>query len=80
MVPHSANLESGARPFNAHARTPSPPPNPQADLATLSGKHAKACLLGEGWGEGGFKLTSLKYRGNRIPGQPPKRDGLFTFS
>jgi hypothetical protein len=33
---------------------PSPPPYPLADMATLSGKLAKASLLGEGWGEGVF--------------------------
>ena len=29
-------------------------PHPLADADTLSCKHAKACLLGEGWGEGVF--------------------------
>jgi hypothetical protein len=29
-------------------------PYPLADMANLSGMHAKACLLGEGRGEGGF--------------------------
>ena len=29
-------------------------PHPLADAATLKGKLAKASLMGEGWGEGGF--------------------------
>jgi len=43
-----------------HARpAPSPHPHPLADAVTLSCKHAKASLPGEGWGEGVQRIAAL---------------------